>query len=60
MQRERERERDEVNTMGDLITRPAHIHLVYFIRSNIQREAGGEESGYQFDDMKMISIDTGG
>lgn len=46
--------------MGDLITRPAHIHLVYFIRSNIQREAGGEESGYQFDDMKMISIDTGG
>lgn len=44
----------------DLITWPAHIHLVYLIRSDVQRKAGGEESGYQFHDMKMISIHTPG
>lgn len=42
----------------DLITWPAHIHLVYLIKSDVKRNPGREESGYQFHDMKIISIDT--
>lgn len=51
--RRRQRKHDQ-----DLITWLAHIHLVYLIRADVQRKAGREESGYQFHDMKMISIDT--
>lgn len=44
----------------DLITWPTHIHTVYLIRSDVQRKAGGEESGYQFRRMQMISADSPG
>lgn len=33
---------------------------MHLVRSDKQKEAGSEESGYQFQDMEMISIDTPG